>query len=140
MSEETRDAGLTVPKAMMWSFGINALLGLVFLITLLFAITDINAAIEDPSGYPFIWVLKQALPESSAGIDAITAIMIILSFASNISFNASTSRQMFAFARDGGLPLSGWIAKASHFSLTNDFIGPTSILLGLSVVRSTRPS
>jgi len=111
MSEETRDAGLAVPRAMMWSFGINALLGLVFLIVLLFAITDVNAAINDPSGYPFIWVLVQALPGSPIGINIITAIVIILSLASNLGFSASTSRQTFAFARDSGLPFSGWISK-----------------------------
>ncbi len=124
MSEEICDAGLAVPKAIMWSFGINAFLGLVFLIALLFAITDINAAINDPSGYPFIWVLMQALPGSVAGINAITAIMVILSLASNISFNASTSRQMFAFARDGGLPFSGWIAKVGQFPFKDYFRGP----------------
>ena len=98
MSEETRDAGLATPRAMIWSFGINALMGLIFLITMLFAMTDIDAALNDPSGYPFIWVRRQSLPDSKAGVDAITAILIILSLASNISFNASTSRQTFAFA------------------------------------------
>lgn len=111
MAEETRDAGIAVPKAIIWSFTLNALMGLVFLITMLFTITSIDDALNDPSGYSFIYMLKQALPNSPAGIKTITAILIILSLASNISFNTSTSRQTFAFARDGGLPFSAWIAR-----------------------------
>lgn len=76
---------------------------------MLFTLTDIDAALNDSSGYSFIWILQQTLPNSPAGISAITAILIILSLASNISFTASTSRQTFAFARDGGLPFSSWI-------------------------------
>jgi choline transport protein len=78
MSEETRDAGMATRKAMIWSFVINSLMGLVFLITMVFVITDVDGALNDPSGYSFIWILKQTLPHSNANNSAITAILIIL--------------------------------------------------------------
>jgi amino acid transporter len=109
MPEEIQDAGIAVPKAMIWSFAINGIMGLVFLVTMLFAIPDINAAQSDLSRYSFLYILQNALPTSLGGFDAIVSFLIILSLASNISFNASTSRQAFAFARDGGLPFSSWI-------------------------------
>ena len=69
---------------MIYSFRINALMCLIFLVTMLFTLTDIDAALNDPSGYSFIWILKQALPNSPASISAITPVLIILSLASNI--------------------------------------------------------
>ena len=44
------------------------------------------------------------------GVNALTILVLILEVASNISFNASTSRQTFAFARDKGLPFPRWIS------------------------------
>jgi choline transport protein len=92
MSEETHDAGMATLKSMIWSFVIKLLYGFGFLITMLFVITDVDGALNDPSGNSFIWILKQTLPHSTANISAITAILIILSLASNISFTGWTSR------------------------------------------------
>ncbi|KAK1824454.1 hypothetical protein LTR12_001046 [Friedmanniomyces endolithicus] len=44
---------------------------------------------------------------------ALTAILIILTFFSATNFVASASRQLYAFARNGGLPFSAQIAKVS---------------------------
>jgi Amino acid permease len=40
----------------------------------------------------------------------LTIVILIFAIASNIAFNASTSRQTFAFARDNGLPFPKWVA------------------------------
>lgn len=107
MAEEVKDAGRSVPNAMFWSYVLNGVLGLGLVVTYLFALTDVDAAINDPTYYPFIWVFRQAV--STGGINALTILILVLVVASNISFNASTSRQTFAFARDKGLPFHGWI-------------------------------
>jgi choline transport protein len=107
MAEEVKDAGRSVPNAMLWSYVLNGSLGFVFVITYLFALTDVNAAVDDPTAYPFIWVFRQAV--SLAGVNILTTLVLILNIASMVSFNASTSRQTFAFARDNGLPFAKWI-------------------------------
>lgn len=111
MSEEIQDAGKTVPRAMMGSYFINGALGIVFLITYMFMITDLDAALEDATGYPHLWVFAQAV--SPGGVVALNAIPTILIFAGTLTFNLSTSRQTWAFARDHGLPFSGWIGKVN---------------------------
>ena len=116
MSEETRDASVAVPRAMVWSFLLDGLMGLVLVVTMLYALTDVEAALDDLSGFPFIWLLNQPLWYSPGSVNAITAVLIILSLASNVSFSAATSRQMFAFARDRGLPFSEWICRVSGFN------------------------
>lgn len=53
LSEEVKDAAKSVPKAMMWSFVLNGIVGLIVLVTFLFAIPDISAALSpetNPTG------------------------------------------------------------------------------------------
>jgi amino acid transporter len=109
MAEEVTDAGRNVPNAMFWAYVSNGILGFILIITYNFTMTDVDAALNDPTEYPFIWLFRQAV--STGGVNALTIIILILVIASNISFNASTSRQTFAFARDKGLPFSSWIGK-----------------------------
>jgi choline transport protein len=40
-----------------------------------------------------------------------TAVMIILSVANGMTNMATASRQLFAFARDNGVPFAGWFQK-----------------------------
>ncbi|KAI9728792.1 MAG: hypothetical protein M1834_007178 [Cirrosporium novae-zelandiae] len=109
MAEEVKDAGRNVPLAMVWSYVVNGIMGIILLITYLFCIQNVEDAIDDPSGFPFIYVFRNAV--STGGVNVLTAILLVLVTASNISFNASTSRQTFAFGRDRGLPFSKWVGK-----------------------------
>ncbi|KAF2497948.1 GABA permease-like protein [Lophium mytilinum] len=111
MSEEIKDAGITVPRAMVSAYILNGALGLVFLISYMFMMTDVDAALHHPTYYPHIWVFRQAV--SSGGVAALNVIPTILIFAGTVSFNLSTSRQTWAFARDHGLPFSSWIGHVS---------------------------
>lgn len=109
MSEETQDAGKTVPRAMLGAYFMNGVLGFVFLISYMFMMTDVAAALEDATGYPHIWVFSQAVPKGAVVV--LNAIPTILIFAGTLSYNLSTSRQTWAFARDEGFPLSTWLGK-----------------------------
>lgn len=109
MAEEVRDASRYVPISLFWSYFGNSLMAIVFLVTFLFAMPDVDAAVEDPSGYPFLYVFQNAM--NISGVNALTIIVLLLVSAANINFGASTARQTFAFARDGGLPFSSWIAR-----------------------------
>ncbi|KAF4547385.1 Amino acid permease-like protein 12 [Elsinoe fawcettii] len=108
MAEEVRDAAVVVPRAIMNTFFINAALGVVMLITIVFCIPNVEEAVGHPSGYAFIYILEYSIPIS--GIIGIIAILIALIVANCLSNQASTARTTFAFARDDGLPLSKWIA------------------------------
>ncbi|KAF1917448.1 amino acid permease-domain-containing protein [Ampelomyces quisqualis] len=111
MSEEIKDAGKTVPKAMIGAYLMNGSLGIVFLVSYMFMITDVEAALNDVTGYPHIWVFSQTV--SAGGVAALNTIPIVLIFAGTLTYNLSTSRQTWAFARDRGLPFSGWIGTVN---------------------------
>ena len=109
MSEEVLDAGLSVPRAMMWTFLLNATLGFIITIAFIFSIPSIDDCLNDPSGFPLIYVLNLSLsPTGTLGMFILSLILIMLG---NISYQASTARQTFAFARDQGLPFSHWIGR-----------------------------
>jgi choline transport protein len=112
LSEEVRDAGLTIPRSMLWSYIVNSIMGFIFVISFVFAMPNVQDALNYPAGYPFFYVFTQTLPTN--GVNAVTVLGILLLIGGNISINTSTARQTFAFARDQGLPFSSWIAKVCY--------------------------
>jgi choline transport protein len=98
----------------MWSYTLNGFIGLFVLITFLFCLPDLTSATSAPGG-PFLYVFQQ-----SSYWGGIPLIILILAVAltGTIDSNASTSRQIFAFARDGGLPFARWLSTVSKVSLT----------------------
>src|SRR2546423_7420986 len=107
LSEEVRNAGIMVPRAMVGGYFLNGIMGLVLLVPYLFAITSIDDALNEPNGYPFLWVFGNAV--SPGGVIGLTMLPLAVIFGSTISLNLTTSRQTWAFARDHGLPFSDWI-------------------------------
>jgi len=112
MSEEVTDAGLTVPNAMAWTFVVNGAMGFVMMVSYIYAIPSIDDALNDPTGYPFIYVFQLAMPPN--GTIVMVVLIMVLLMVGNISYQASTARQTFAFARDHGLPFARWIGKVDH--------------------------
>lgn len=112
MAEETRRASNVVPKAMVWSYILNGLMVFVMLITYCFTLTNLQEAFDSPTGFPFMAVYEKATG-SASGSAALTSIQVVLIMFSAINYMASCSRQVWAFARDRGLPFSSWISKAS---------------------------
>jgi amino acid transporter len=116
MSEEIKDASLTLPKAIMWAAGLNGSLGFVMIITFCFTLGNVLDIIATPTGYPFIQVFFN-VTNSHAGASVMTAILIINIISACISTVATASRQTWSFARDRGLPFSSFIAYVrTHLS------------------------
>jgi choline transport protein len=76
-----------------------------FLMLVMFCITDLPAALASETGYPFIYVFYHAT-QSKSGTIAVSCIPIVLAAAASATVLTTASRQVFAFARDGGLPFA----------------------------------
>ncbi|KAL4805351.1 amino acid/polyamine transporter I [Aspergillus unguis] len=109
MSEEVSNAGRNVPLAIAWGYFTNGIMAIILLIAYLFSIPSVEDALSDETGFPFLYVFRNAV--STEGVNGLTAIILVPVIFSNIFFNASTSRQTFAFARDKGLPFAKWISR-----------------------------
>lgn len=112
MAEEVQESARNVPRAMVWSFVVNIPPTMGLLLTYLFCMPSVADALTDPSGYPFIYVFRQAT-NSHGGTIGLSVVILFLLLMITISSAASTSRQTFAFARDHGLPFSGWLGTVS---------------------------
>jgi choline transport protein len=69
-------------------------LGLVFVVIYLFCMVDVRAATHDDTGYPFLFVFRNAF--DPAIVNSLTAIVLVLVFAGTVSYNLSSSRQILA--------------------------------------------
>jgi amino acid transporter len=113
LAEEVKTASVAVPRSMVWSFFTNGAVGFVVLIAFLFSIPSINDVLDpevNPSGFAFLYIFQKA--SYKGAIPLITTILIV-SLTGVIDSNASTSRELFAFARDGGLPFGNFLSKIS---------------------------
>jgi len=93
----------------MWSIVVNGTLGFVMLVTFCFTLGDLDSILQSPTYSPLVQVFFNTT-NSYAGTSVMTAIIIITLIASAISTIATCSRQLWAFARDKGLPFSGVLA------------------------------
>lgn len=107
-AEEVEDASLTVPRSMVWGFILNGLMGFIMLITYIFCIGDLTSATSVPE--PFVAAFLNGTG-SAGGATGLTIILLILLIAGNNTCTTTESRQMWAFARDHGLPFSGWLSR-----------------------------
>lgn len=112
MSEEIRDSSLVLPRAMIWTCLLNGSLGFVMLVTFCFCMGSVDDILSNPDVMPFVQTFFIAT-NSNVGTSVMTAILIILTICGCISNVATASRQMFAFARDDGLPYSKFLAHVS---------------------------
>ena len=109
MSEEVKDAAKSVPQAMLTIYVVNFVLFFPGILTVVYHIPVLEDALSDPTRYPVVYVLRQAL--SSGWVTAMLAIILLLDMASNIAYLAAVTRDLFAFARDRGLPFSSWLSE-----------------------------
>ena len=115
MAEEVKDASRILPRSLMASLPVNATLGLIMLLTLCFCTTDTERVMASDvglAGYPFIQIVYDAT--GSLGATTFLVVLPIISLTGSVVAEIATaSRQLWSFARDGGVPFSGFIAHVS---------------------------
>ena len=105
MAEETHNAARVSPRSMFISIIFNGVLGLATLIATLFCADDLDDALESPTGFAFMTIFQQAT-QSVGGAMAMSIIIFLMQMFAAIGIMAATSRMLWAFARDRGVP--GW--------------------------------
>jgi amino acid transporter len=110
-AEETVDPRRRVPWGMVNAVAVSALVGYLLLFALTLAIRSVPAALgaTDAGGNKIpavIAILQQSLGRSAGGAMSLLAAMAM--WFCGLSTVTSTSRTIYAFARDEGMPLS-WL-------------------------------
>lgn len=112
MSEEIRNAQIIVPQALMLSLLINGVLGFAMVIALMFCLGDIQAALDAQQtlGYSFLEIFLQAV-DSRVGVTVMTVIIVVMGVCSTVGCFAASSRMLWSFSRDRGVPYSKTLLK-----------------------------
>lgn len=109
MIEEIPNASIEGPKIMIYCVCIGTFTGVIFLVVLLFIPGDIDTIISSTAG-PLLQILYNATQSHAGAICLLIFPLVCLLFAA-IAIMTTTSRMLYAFARDGGLPASRFFAK-----------------------------
>lgn len=109
-SEETIGAARNVPRGIVRSVLVSSLFGWILLAAIVLAIPDMDAAARQGGGV-FTWILRETLSTRLAG--AFFAGIAIAQYLCGLATLTSASRMTYAFARDGGLPLSNGLRSVS---------------------------
>ena len=104
-AENAKDASRTIPYSLLTAYTFNSILAFVAGITLIFCLGDADEVLFNPAQVPFIMIFLNST-KSKAGTVVLTVPLILCFFAALINEVATASRQLWAFARDGGLPFS----------------------------------
>ncbi|MFF5860539.1 amino acid permease [Streptomyces sp. NPDC012751] len=104
MTEETWDAATAGPKGIVRSIWTSWIAGFVLLLGFTFAIQSYDAELASPTGVPPAQILLDALGATAGQLLLLVVIGAQL-FCGMASVTAN-SRMIYAFSRDGALPLS----------------------------------
>lgn len=107
-SEETKDAARAAPRGILMAIIASAIAGYLMLIVITLAIGDLPATLASKN--PFIFVLEGSLGGLGT---ALVWIAVGAMWFCGLASITSNSRMLYAFARDGGLPFSKYLARVS---------------------------
>jgi urea carboxylase system permease len=109
--EETVDASRQAPRGVIWSVIVSGLVGTVFLVAVILAIPDMNAAIAEGQalGFPIATTIQQTLTYDILGtgitVGEVYLFVILASvFVCTLAIQGAATRMMFSMSRDHHLP------------------------------------
>lgn len=109
VAEETYLPQKRVPMAILVSEGASVLLGFPVLVGFTLAIPNLKVASEHAT--PLLYIMSSYLPPYAT--DCVMLLVFLSIFACALANVTTLSRMVWAMARDGQLPASGWLARIS---------------------------
>ncbi|KAK3706499.1 hypothetical protein LTR37_012709 [Vermiconidia calcicola] len=110
ISEETMNASSTAARGIFWSAVASATMGFPLVILFLFCLPDLDILYAQNAPQPFVGIYALTMGRGHVFMNVVCIIGLI--FNTTIAGVAS-SRLIWAVARDGVLPFSGWISQVS---------------------------
>jgi len=109
-SEETVNAARNVPRGILRSVGVSGLVGWVMVSAFVLAMPDVATGARQ-GGDVFSWLMKAVVPGRAGTL--LWAGIVAANYLCGLACMTSTSRMLYAFARDGGLPASRALRRVS---------------------------
>jgi len=113
MAEEVHNPSVQLPIALSWSIPIGFVMGVIFLLPILFTLPDIPTLLAVSSGQP-IGVLFELIMGSKGGGFGMWLIVFGIGMFCAISICCAASRATWSFARDKAIPLHKIWSQVNH--------------------------
>ncbi|HEY0790921.1 MAG TPA: amino acid permease [Chthoniobacterales bacterium] len=109
-AEETKDASRNVPKGIIRAVFFSGLFGWIMVSAIVLALPSVAEGAKQ-AGNIFFWMMDQVMPgwlkwPLEVGI-------LVANYLCGLACLTSTSRMLYAFSRDGGMPGSQWLRRVS---------------------------
>jgi choline transport protein len=117
MTEEVKNARKQAPRAIVLAVYIGFVTGFVFLVAACYCMGDVDEMASTSTGVPIIEIFYYSTG-SNAGATGLAALILVVGFGASNALTASGGRSIYAFARDHGLPFSGWLSKVHESNAT----------------------
>ncbi|KAF8827649.1 hypothetical protein HHX47_DHR4000235 [Lentinula edodes] len=118
MGEEIFNPSINLPKAIVWAVPTGCLLGVVFLLPILFTLPDIAVLLAAPEGQPEALVFELIMGSKAGGF-GMWFIIFGLTVLCGLSVTCATSRATWAFARDKAIPFHHIFARLGRGRLSD---------------------
>ncbi|KAH8707124.1 amino acid/polyamine transporter I [Phaeosphaeriaceae sp. PMI808] len=115
LSEEIPNPSVNIPRAMLTSIILNGAMGFSILLVILFCMGGLDAALAS-GPFPIIGIFNLVTRGNAAAATALTCTIIISASLATFGLLTTTSRILWAFARDGGTPFATQLGSLSHKS------------------------
>ncbi|EUC65010.1 APC amino acid permease, partial [Rhizoctonia solani AG-3 Rhs1AP] len=117
ISEEASNAAVAVPWAIIGAIGISGILGTAMNIAITFCMgTDLEAIVNSDIGQPLAVILFNSFGQKATL--GIWSVVVLTQWGMGSSIVLATSRQVFAFSRDGAMPFSNTLYCMNSYTKT----------------------
>lgn len=131
-SEETVQAAHNVPRGILRSVFLSGVCGWVMVASFVIAMPSVEEAARQGSNI-FPWLMERAVPGALGKL--LWVGIVVANYLCGLACVTSTSRMIYAFARDGGLPGSGALKRVSpRYKTPTNAIWTTAVLVVASTL------
>ncbi|KAB5594905.1 Amino acid permease [Ceratobasidium theobromae] len=117
ISEEASNAATAVPWAIIGAIGVSGILGTAMNIVIAFCMgTDIDAIMNSDIGQPLAAIFFNSFGQKATL--GIWSVVVLAQWGMGSSIVLATSRQVFAFSRDGAMPFSSMLYRMNLLTKT----------------------
>ncbi|KIJ63944.1 hypothetical protein HYDPIDRAFT_91196 [Hydnomerulius pinastri MD-312] len=117
ISEEASNAAIAVPWAIVSAIGVAGVLGWAINVSLAFCMgTDLAGILNSPVGQPMAQIFLNSFGKTWTLV--LWSLVVLVQYMMGSSQLLAASRQSFAFARDGALPLSRLLYRFNGYTGT----------------------
>ncbi|KAF4450058.1 hypothetical protein F53441_6763 [Fusarium austroafricanum] len=110
--EEIPSPRKNIPRVIWLSVVIGAITGFIFMVVCLFCIVDMDIVLNPSTGLSFMDLVKETVGLQGGAV--LLALFIVNGIGQGIGIVTTASRMTWGFARDGGLPWSGYFARVDE--------------------------